>query len=602
MKQRGTQNSKQRNIRSQIMSGYLRIIILIALFGLSVIIALLMMRSNYLKLVNHDANTYEIQNVIISHYEWLDSLNVSLQTNTKFTKANDPNNCSLGIWLQSADEEDTSTDEIKNAIDAVVKPHEEIHKIAENILEISKTNHDVAFELYVNEIEPKTKDIIANLHIISDSHSLAADHNSSALNQLITFAIILLITATTTVVIYSFLYAQKISNRISQPIIKVSEWAKALSLGRDDLDLDDGTSEHNNIQEVNLLIESFKGMNNNIKENVRVMNRVAAGDMTAFVNIQSDKDSLGKNMYHMVQTNNMIFREILEVANIVASGSVEISKSSFALAKIATGQASSVYMLSNTIQQAKNSIVETTNNTMTAEETANRITDIANKSSEKIQVLLDSVINISNSSKQVSSVIKTIDNIAFQTNILALNAAVEASRAGEAGRGFAVVAAEVRSLANQSAEAVKISERLIEDTILKSNEGKQHATEVSEVFASVLSELNTIVEIIHTLASASESQLGGIDQINKEIINISDAAQGNAAISEEASSSSMEMTNHAEKLQKAIKTFNLRDKKDDCAYIPPEKANDLNFIEKANHAYELSKKSGTYNNEYISHK
>ena len=601
MKQRSTQNSKQKNIRSQIMSGYLRIIMLIALFGLSVIISLLMMRSNYLKLVNHNTNTYDIQNIIISHYDWLDSLNISLQTNTKFTKANDPNECSLGIWLQSIDEKDTNTEELKNAIDAVVKPHEEIHKIAENILEIDKTNHDAAFQLYVNEIEPKTNDIIANFHIMSDIHSLASDHNSVVLNKLITFAIILLVTATTTVVIYSFLYAQKISDKISQPIIKVSEWAKALSLGRDDLNLDDYNSEYSKILEVNLLIESFKGMNNNIKENVRVMNKVATGDMTAFVNIQSDKDSLGKNMYHMVQTNNMIFREILEVANIVASGSLEISKSSFSLAKLATGQASSVYLLSNTIQQAKESIVETTNNTIIAEQTAKRITDIAHKSSEKIQILLDSVINISNSSKQVSSVIKTIDNIAFQTNILALNAAVEASRAGESGKGFAVVAAEVRSLANQSAEAVKISEQLIEDSIIKSNEGKRNAVDVSEVFASVISEINTIVDIVHTLASASESQLCGIDQINKEIINISDAAQGNAAISEEASSSSMEMTNHAEKLQKAIKTFNLRDKKDNCAYIPPEKANDLNFIEKANRAYELSKQSGTYDNEYISH-
>ena len=597
MKKKQQQNQ---TISLQIMSGYLRIIILILVFGISIAISMLMIQSDYLTVLHYNNNNAAIQNVIVSHYNWRDKLNATIQTSDALIESGPADKCSFEIWLTSIDEKDIANTQVKNALDAAIIPHEEAHKIAESILSLSKTNMEEALVRYQNEIIPKADEIFKYLYIMSDTYSLSAQTTSKQLELKILAVLILLVLSTVIVIIYSLFYGKKIAYKISHPLIIISQWAEALSLGDTNLNLDKLTiSDKDTSSEVHILIEAFKIMNTNIKENVTVMNRVAEGDMTAFVNIRSNNDSLGKNMYHMVQTNNMIFQDILQVANTVANGSVEISKASHTLAEISTIQARSVQSLSDTVHKAKISVTETTTNTRIAEEITKRITDIALQSTEKMNMLSDSVLDIASASTEVSTVIKAIDSIAFQTNILALNAAVEAARAGVAGKGFAVVAEEVRNLATKSAEAVQNSEQLILDTIEKANQGKEKVLEVSEVLASVISEINLIVKIIHTLSAASEEQLKGIEQINKEILLISESAQGNAAISEESSSASFEMSNHAENLRESIKVFNLREKTGNSAYIPPEKKDDLEFIKKANEAYCLSKQTGTYNNEYI---
>ena len=598
MKKKQQQNQ---TISLQIMSGYLRIIILILVFGISIAISMLMIQSDYLTVLHYNNNNAAIQNVIVSHYNWRDKLNATIQTSDALIESGPADKCSFEIWLTSIDEKDIANTQVKNALDAAIIPHEEAHKIAESILSLSKTNMEEALVRYQNEIIPKADEIFKYLYIMSDTYSLSAQTTSKQLELKILAVLILLVLSTVIVIIYSLFYGKKIAYKISHPLIIISQWAEALSLGDTNLNLDKLTiSDKDTSSEVHILIEAFKIMNTNIKENVTVMNRVAEGDMTAFVNIRSNNDSLGKNMYHMVQTNNMIFQDILQVANTVANGSVEISKASHTLAEISTIQARSVQSLSDTVHKAKISVTETTTNTRIAEEITKRITDIALQSTEKMNMLSDSVLDIASASTEVSTVIKAIDSIAFQTNILALNAAVEAARAGVAGKGFAVVAEEVRNLATKSAEAVQNSEQLILDTIEKANQGKEKVLEVSEVLGSVIAEINLIVKIIHTLSAASEEQLKGIEQINKEILLISESAQGNAAISEESSSASFEMSNHAENLRESIKVFNLREKTGNSAYIPPEKKDDLEFIKKANEAYCLSKQTGTYNNEYIS--
>ena len=151
--------------------------------------------------------------------------------------------------------------------------------------------------------------------------------------------------------------------------------------------------------------------------------------MTAFVNIRSAKDSLAKNLYKMVQTNDLMFNEITQIASDVASGADDIAASN-----------------------------------------------------EKMQQLLKAMGDITESSDKIFAVIKTIEEIADQTNLLALNAAIEAARAGEAGKGFAVVAGEVGNLAAQSANAVIESRQLIEDTIKKASIGNTITNETSEAF------------------------------------------------------------------------------------------------------------------------
>ena len=591
-------NQGKRNIHSQIMKGYLKIIAIIILVGISICAIMMMIGSNYMKLVNNDENKSAMQSSIVSHYEWLNSLNSSIQTGDEFTGSLDPTLCSFGKWLQSTEDMPKNA-VIEDALTKAKKPHNELHNSVTGILELSKTDKMAAFNKYTNEIQPKTVEVIGQLDIVYEEYASSTEDALKQLQQIIVIAIILVIFTTIIITIFGILYARKTANKISEPMVIVSEWAKELSLGADDLDLDNLDIEKDSLSEVHTLIEAFKGMNENIKQNISVMKRLSAGDMTTFVDIRSNKDTLGKNIYQMVQTNNMVFNEILEVANTVAMGSVEISNSSDNIAKTATEQAGSVQMLSWTIKEARTSFRKSSEQTIIAEQTANNIARIATESNEKMKVLLESVLKIADSSAQVSTIIKTIDSIAFKTNILALNANVEAARAGTAGKGFAVVAEEVRNLAIQSSEAVKISEELIQDTIGKSTEGKEKAIEVSEVFASVISEINTIVDIIQNLSTFAEQQQLGIQEIDKGIIVISDAAQENAAISEEAANTSEAISNHAEKLQKVVKSFKLRDNSENGAYIAPEKKNDLEYIKIANEIYNLAIKNGNFANPHI---
>lgn len=591
--------AKSCNIHTQIMSGYLRIIILILGLGVLVSGGLYVIRSDYFTVMHYQENNDDIQNVVSAHYEWLEELNISIQTGAEFTGSQDASTCSFGQWIEQVSEKDLEESNVSEALKEAQIPHEEIHSSIESILKLSENDVDKAFDQYVKEISPKTKEVIKYLNVMSEGYAAASKRASNQLERIIIEVLIAITLGTIIAVGYSFWYARSSANKIAKPVLMVTSWAKDLSLGMNDLDVTSITIDKKTPEEVKTLVDSFKQMNENIKENIKVINRVAAGDMTAFVNIRSDQDTLGKDMYHMVQTNNMVFQNILDVAQMVANGSTEISQSSFHLADIATTQASSVEKLSATINAAKESIMQTTDNTKIANGITKVITEIATQSNEKMAVLVDAVTNIAEASEQISTVIKTIDAIAYQTNILALNAAVEAASAGAAGKGFAVVADEVRNLANRSAAAVKLSEELIKDTILKSKEGKENATDVFQVFGSIIKEISAIVIIMDQLSGSSKMQLGGIEEINKEIIRISDAAQGNVAISEEASAASLEMTENAEKLQAAIRTFNLRKRKDKGAYIPPEKANDENFIKKANEAYVATKKTGNYGTGYI---
>jgi methyl-accepting chemotaxis protein len=155
---------------------------------------------------------------------------------------------------------------------------------------------------------------------------------------------------------------------------------------------------------------------------------------------------------------------------------------------------------------------------------------------------------ISKASEQTSKIIKTIDEIAFQTNLLALNAAVEAARAGEAGAGFAVVADEVRNLAMRAAEAAKNTSELIQDTVVKINEGSMIVEKTGKDFSKVVDGALQVAGLVGQMASASGEQAEGIDQISKAVAEIDKVVQQSAANAEESAATSEEMSAQAEQM------------------------------------------------------
>jgi methyl-accepting chemotaxis protein len=190
---------------------------------------------------------------------------------------------------------------------------------------------------------------------------------------------------------------------------------------------------------------------------------------------------------------------------------------------------------------------------------ANDIKVSAEKGSQQMDEMMVAVKDINASSQNISKVIKSIDDIAFQTNILALNAAVEAARAGQHGKGFAVVAEEVRNLAAKSAEAAKDTESLIADSIEKAELGSRIADDTAASLAEIVTGIGESSVLVADIAKSSEEQSEGIVQINQGIDQVSQVTQQNSATAEQSAAASQEMSGQSDMLEELISRFKLKD-------------------------------------------
>jgi methyl-accepting chemotaxis protein len=186
------------------------------------------------------------------------------------------------------------------------------------------------------------------------------------------------------------------------------------------------------------------------------------------------------------------------------------------------------------------------------------IKENAEEGIKQVENMMQAVTEISEASQSISKIIKTIDDIAFQTNILALNAAVEAARAGQHGKGFAVVADEVRNLASESAQAAKDTSSMIAESVEKSNLGLTIATETSAGLREFVDGIMQSTEIVAKIAQSSNEQSEAILQVNRSIDQVSQVIQQNSATAEESAAASEEMSSQASLLQECIGRFRLR--------------------------------------------
>ncbi|SBV53137.1 methyl-accepting chemotaxis protein [Xanthomonas bromi] len=184
---------------------------------------------------------------------------------------------------------------------------------------------------------------------------------------------------------------------------------------------------------------------------------------------------------------------------------------------------------------------------------------VASQGGSVVAQVVTTMSGIEVSSKKIAEIISVIDGIAFQTNILALNAAVEAARAGEQGRGFAVVASEVRTLAQRSAGAAKEIKHLIDDSVSKVTEGSQLVHQAGATMAEIVASVQRVTDIMGEIATASQEQSSGIEQVNLTITQMDEATQQNAALVEEATAAARTMEDQASQLARAVSRFTLAD-------------------------------------------
>ncbi len=251
------------------------------------------------------------------------------------------------------------------------------------------------------------------------------------------------------------------------------------------------------------------------------------------------------------------FEGILQVSEQVSAGSNQVSSGAQTLAQGATEQASSIQELSASIAEVTQHVKQNADDAEKAKILSSEATEIMQGSVSDMELASQAMNEISATSKNISKVIKAIDDIAFQTNILALNAAVEAARAGAAGKGFAVVADEVRNLSQKSAEAAKNTTALIESSIEAVEKGTGLVNKTSAGFVLVASKSAEVGKIVETISVQAQEQASAVSQISIGIDQVSSVVQMNSATSEESAAASEELSSQAAILKSQVERFKL---------------------------------------------
>lgn len=361
--------------------------------------------------------------------------------------------------------------------------------------------------------------------------------------------------------ILAILLAWLVARSISRPVKACAERLVLLSEGDLHTMVPDATSK----DETGIMLNALKMTTDYIIAIIgdidQGLGEMAKGNLTAApaIEYKGDFTSISDSSGLIMASLNSTLGQINQASDQVSNGSDQVSSGAQALSQGATEQASSVEELAAAIAEISTQIKQNSDNAQAANGLSNEAGTGATESNKQMQELIVAMDNISSKSNEIGKIIKTIDDIAFQTNILALNAAVEAARAGAAGKGFAVVADEVRNLAQKSAEAAKDTTALIEDTVAAVGNGTKIADETAKSLQKVVEKIVMVGDKIDQIAKASEEQSAASVQVTSGVEQISSVVQTNSATAEESAAASEELSGQAQMLKDLVGKFKLKD-------------------------------------------
>lgn len=397
-------------------------------------------------------------------------------------------------------------------------------------------------EKFLNDLDART---------LSQVEELQKDANAIRIRMILALALVVLI---------SFIIM--ITNRVQiiRPVMMVKDQMVEISQGN----LSAEFSLEPNTSEIGMLVASIHETKRELKKYIDDIERKLAQMADGNMDLAIDTDYRGEflpiqnAMNQILDSLNQALSKIDQSSEFVAVESKRMASGAQTLSTGTVAQASAVEELSAGIQDISQQVENTSNDAKTGKDASMDAMKHLQICDSKMKSLTETIGEITKSSRQIGGIIKTIEDISFQTNILALNASVEAARAGEAGKGFAVVAGEVQSLANKSAASAKDITELIENSIKQIADGKNLSEDTTNALTGLVASAQVATEMIEKIADSAVQQNTAIKQIKLGMEQISGVVQTNAATAQETASSAEELYNHAEEMKLAMQQFKLR--------------------------------------------
>ncbi|EDX44098.1 HAMP domain-containing protein [Salmonella enterica subsp. enterica serovar Kentucky] len=298
-----------------------------------------------------------------------------------------------------------------------------------------------------------------------------------------------------------------------------------------------------------------------LQQSASRIERIAAGDLT-MADEPTGRSEIGRLSHHLQQMQHALQQTVGAVrqgAEEIYRGTSEITAGNTDLSSRTEQQAAAIEQTAASMEQLTATVKQNADNAHHASKLAEDASGKASRGGQMVSGVVQTMGNISTSSKKISEITAVINSIAFQTNILALNAAVEAARAGEQGRGFAVVASEVRTLASRSAQAAKEIEGLIGASVSLIGQGSEEVIAAGSTMNEIVDAVKRVTDIMLDIAAASDEQSRGIVQVSQAISEMDKVTQQNASLVEEASAAAASLEEQAARLTQAVDAFHLQD-------------------------------------------
>lgn len=465
----------------------------------------------------------------------------------------------LDDLMTSYDGDKSKLQEASAQIDNLKVIGDRVTALASELTEEANTE---AGKILEEEFSPTFETVNATITTVFDDINARGDERATKADNSSSIAVVLLIIVTILAIIPAVVFAVVIANGIARPITACAKRLIALSKGDLKSDVPHNDSKDEIGMMVNALADTVSGINVIISDVDFLLSSMANGNFD--INTKVEGSYVGDFMAILVSMRNInvnlsnTLSQINEASEQVSSGSDQVSSGAQALSQGATEQASAIEELSASITEISEAVRTNAVNANAASTKASDAGVEISGSNDQMKDMISAMNDITDKSNEIGKIIKTIDDIAFQTNILALNAAVEAARAGAAGKGFAVVADEVRNLAGKSAEAAKNTTSLIEETVNAVKNGSEIANQTAERLSATVSVAQEAVTLIDEIARSSADQATSINQVTQGVDQISAVVQTNSATAEESAAASEELSTQATMLKQLVGKFSLR--------------------------------------------